>query len=346
MKIAIVNDMVMAVECLRRALLSRPGYEVIWTAANGAEAVERCRQQRPDLVLMDMVMPVMGGAEATRRIMQSSPCPILVVTSSIDNNAAQVFETLGAGALDAVKTPILTSTLGDSDVAEFLRKVDMLGRFVATADRAPVSPASRSSAVAYSRGMPLVVIGASSGGPSAVEKVLGDLTADFPAPVIIVQHIFADFSREFAAWLDRSIKLDVRLAEVGSVPSPGEVLIARGGSHLVLEESGRLNYIDHIEGHRYQPSVDVFFHSVARHWRGAVVAVLLTGMGRDGADGMRALHRGGHYTIAQSEASCAVYGMPKAAVELGAVSQVLAPDDIAEALKANIGRAIVGKVAG
>jgi len=329
MKIAIVNDMMMAVECLRRVLISCPGYEVTWIAKNGAEAVEFCLQDRPDLILMDMVMPVMGGAEATRQIMAQCPCPILVVTSSLETNAALVFETMGAGALDAVKTPVLSSSHGTDDVDEFLYKVDMLHRLSSySAEEVPVSAVER-LLPGCGRGNPIIAIGASSGGPGALETVISELPIDLSAPVVIIQHIDPSFSRELAEWLNRSCHMKVQLAAVGERPRVGEVFIADAQAHLVLDGNGFFHY-EAVEGeHVYQPSVDVFFESVACNWRGEVIAVMLTGMGRDGAKGMLALRRAGHYTVAQNEASSAVFGMPKAAIEAGAVMQVLPLDRIA-----------------
>lgn len=332
MRIAIVNDMMMAAECLRRVVERHPGYEVAWIAKNGAQAVQMCLNDKPDLILMDMVMPVMGGAEATRQIMAQCPCPILVVTSSLETNAALVFETMGAGALDAVKTPVLSSSHGETDVEEFLRKVDMLHRLSSyKADKASNQKREFLSN-GKSLGNPLIVIGSSSGGPNALETVISSLPANLAAPVVIVQHIDSNFSRELAEWLDKSCNIAVHLAEFGQKPKVGHVYVADAKEHLVIDASGFFQYQEIEDWHVYQPSVDVFFESVVNNWFGDVVAVMLTGMGRDGAKGMLALHRAGHYTVAQNEATCAVYGMPKAAVEEGAVTDVLPLADIGPTL--------------
>ncbi len=343
MRIAIVNDMRMATECLRQVLISSPGYEVAWVAKNGAEAVASCLRDRPDLILMDMVMPVMSGAEATRQIMAQCPCPVLVVTSSLDTNAALVFETLGAGALDAVKTPVLSSGHGTADVDEFLRKVDMLHRLSSGSVECVQSDIAETPARAYTSGNPMVAIGASSGGPSALEIVISGLPADFAAPVVIIQHIDPTFSHELVQWLDRNCALKVQLAVAGERPRVAEVFIADGQGHLAIGDSGVFQYQTVTDGHAYRPSVDVFFDSLASNWHGDVTAVMLTGMGRDGANGMLALRRAGHTTLVQDEASCTVFGMPKAAIEVGAALDVLPLECIAPALVAQLGHTSVRK---
>ncbi|MBL1294177.1 MAG: chemotaxis-specific protein-glutamate methyltransferase CheB [Thiotrichales bacterium] len=336
MKIAIVNDMMMAAECLRRVLVEHPGYEVAWIAKNGAQAVQMCLNDKPDLILMDMVMPVMGGVEATRHIMAQCPCPILVVTSSLETNAALVFETMGAGALDAVKTPVLSSSHGETDVEEFLRKVDMLHRLSSYKVEEALIKKREFTSNGIRLGNPIIVIGASSGGPNALEIVISSLPVSLAAPVVIVQHIDPNFSRELAKWLDKSCDIPVHLAESGQKPKVGHVYVADAKAHLVLDDSGIFRDQEVEDCHAYQPSVDVFFESVASNWYGDVVAAMLTGMGRDGAKGMLALYHAGHYTVAQNEASCAVYGMPKAAIEAGGVTDIVPLADIAPALIARL----------
>ncbi len=178
----------------------------------------------------------------------------------------------------------------------------------------------------------LVAIGSSSGGPKALSVVLKSLPAGFSAPIVIVQHVDQKFTAELAVWLDKQCELDVRLAKTGDRLVPGRVLIAGTNDHLILTSRHSLEYTPDPVEQAYRPSVDVFFASVAKHWAGDVVAVLLTGMGRDGAEGLLTLKNKGVYTIAQDEASCAVYGMPKAAAQMGAAQQILPIDDIASEL--------------
>jgi two-component system, chemotaxis family, response regulator WspF len=321
MKIGIVNDLPMAVEALRRALALSPRHEVIWTANDGAEAVARCAQQRPDLVLMDLIMPGMDGVEATRRIMASTPCTILIVTVSVDINASRVFEAMGYGALDAVDTPILGSGDLATNSAPFLAKLDTIARLLGDGakSRSPVtfgrtSPTSRHA---------LVAIGASAGGPAALAMLLEGLPRSFPAALVIIQHVDERFVSGLAEWLRRHSALPVRLAEEGDRPLPGTVLLAGTGDHLTLKAADRLGYTAEPRDYAYRPSVDVFFQSVGTLWPGKAIGVLLTGMGADGALGLKALRAKGHYTIAQDQASSAVYGMPKAAAAAKAAVDIL-----------------------
>ena len=332
MRVAIVNDSVMAVECLRRVLQSCPEYETAWIASDGAEAVWRCRNDTPDLILMDLMMPVMDGVEATRLIMEKSPCAIVVVTATVSGNASKVFAAMGYGALDAVNTPVLGMSGDAEGKDELLAKIATIQRLIEQKKRhiEPVTPAVPSRH--FGLGGQLVVIGASSGGPHALASVLSALPLDFPAPVVVVQHVDPLFAPELAQWIDKQCPLTVRMAEEGDALKAGEVLVAKGGEHLYMGRTMCMTYSSAPEAAAYCPSVDVFFDSVADHWRGDLAGVLLTGMGRDGAKGLLRLRNGGAHTIAQDEGSCAVYGMPKAAAQLNAADQILSIADIGPAL--------------
>lgn len=335
MRIAIVNDMLLAVEAIRR-LLTRPGgHEIAWVARDGEEAVACCARDRPDLILMDLIMPRMDGIEATRQIMARTPCAIVVVTASVNDHAAKVFEAMGAGALDAVNTPIVELTTSPEGQNALLAKVETIRRLLAPdpwEKSAVERRASRVERQFRSRPQNLIALGASAGGPGALARVLSGLPVDFPAAVVIVQHVDAQFAGGLADWLGTDSKLPVRLAQEGDVPRAGTVLLAGRDHDLVLDGAGRLGYAPAAEGSAYRPSVDVFFKSVAEHWSGAAVGVLLTGMGRDGAQGLLAMRRQGWHTIAQDQASSAVFGMPKAAAELKAAVEILALDKIAARL--------------
>lgn len=332
MKIAIVNDMMMAVAAIRHVLTSSSQHEIAWIARDGAEAVKLCAESTPDLILMDLIMPVMDGIEATRQIMANSPCAILAVTATVDGNSSKVFEALGAGALDAVNTPVLGGS-SPNGAAAFLAKIDQLGRLVNDRSGKKAAKMTATTRLPLTRQDKLVVIGASAGGPVALAKVLSDLPADFPAGIVIVQHVDAQFSQGLAEWLDSQSRIPVRLAREGDVPRAGTVLVAGKGDHLVLTEASTLSYVAEPVDYPYRPSVDVFFHSVVKYWRGESIGVLLTGMGRDGAQGLKAIRDGGHHTIAQDRSSSVVYGMPKAAAVLGAAAEILPLDAIGSALK-------------
>jgi len=330
-KIAIVNDMTLAVESLRRVVKSSGQHQIAWVARDGAEAVKRCVEDKPDLILMDLIMPVMNGAEATREIMAQAPCPILVVTSSVGGNASLVFEAMGAGALDAVRTPILAQE-GEQGAAGLLAKIATIERLT----RPVVIRRTGTAAIKHTQeslhGTKLLAIGSSTGGPKALATILSQLPADFPGAIVIIQHVDMQFANELAEWLNDQSALNVRVARHGDTPTVGTALIAGTNDHLVLTESLHLTYTPHPQDQVYRPSVDVFFESVAAYWKSEVVGVLLTGMGRDGGAGMLRLREKGCHTIAEHQSTCAVYGMPKAAVQLKAAVQVLPVTDIAPSL--------------
>jgi chemotaxis response regulator CheB len=332
MRIAIVNDVWMAVEAMRRVLKRHPEHQLAWVAYDGREAVECCARDTPDLVLMDLIMPTLDGVEATRQIMAQSPCAIVVVTANVHDHSAKVFEAMGAGALDAVNTPILADAgPGEAEASgadALLRKIDIIRKLLGTehetntSETRPAEPLHRSPTEA------LVAIGASAGGPAALARILGPLPPDLRASIVVIQHVDEQFAPGLAAWLGYHTRLPVRLAEETARPQAGTILMAGQDNHLVFVSPTRLGYVHEPLDCSYRPSVDVFFKSVARFWPGRVVGVLLTGMGRDGAEGLKLLHSMGHRTLVQNQASSAVYGMPKAAAELEAASEILPLDRI------------------
>jgi two-component system response regulator WspF len=324
MRIAIVNDMMMAVEMLRRVVRSVSDYDIAWVARDGAEAVQKCAADPPDLVLMDLIMPVMDGVEATRRIMKATPCAILVVTASVGRNASRVFEAMGFGALDAVSTPAL-GPHGETKGGEaLLAKIAIIGKLLGKAPAGRPHPPSRvERPLPVRQTPPLAVIGSSTGGPKALAKVLAQLPNKFGAAVVIIQHVDVEFAPGLAEWLDSQTPLKVRLASEGSRPEIGTVMIAGTNDHLILSSDLTLSYTPDPRDYPYRPSVDVFFESVAKRWPGKGIAVLLTGMGKDGASGLLSLRRAGWHTIAQDHKTSVVYGMPKAAAELGAAVETL-----------------------
>jgi two-component system response regulator WspF len=343
MRIGIVNDMRLACEALRRVVQASPGLDVAWMAYNGEEAVAQTARDRPDLILMDLIMPVVDGAEATRRIMSQSPCPILVVTSSVTGNISKVYEALGHGAVDAVDTPILGTggqLTGAQPLLDKIATINKLygqrttrtplpGKSAPSPSRTPAQPASPA---ATTRHAGPVLIGASTGGPTALKAILEALPANLPAGIVIVQHVDEAFTPGLARWLDKHARLIVDLAIAGDTPTPGKALLAHTNDHLAFNSEGRLFYTVEPAGEYYRPSVDVLFHSVLRSNLPPGAAVLLTGMGRDGAEGLAALRRAGWHTIAQDRATSVVYGMPKAAAELNAAVQILPIQEIAQAI--------------
>jgi chemotaxis response regulator CheB len=344
MRIAIVNDLALAVEALRRAVRSLPGVEIAWVARNGAEAIELCARDRPDLVLMDLIMPVVDGVQATREIMRRSPCPVLVVTASVHGNVAKVYDALGHGALDAVATPRLGLGGGLEGAAELLRKIATVRALAAEPAPEPggsaVASTSTAAAPGRSPALPtLVAIGASTGGPGALAAVLSGLPAELPAAVAIVQHIDNAFAGGLALWLSRRTGRTVAPLTGPETLRAGQVWLAAGDGHLVVRDDLRLGLAAEPRDSLHRPSIDVFFESVARRLRSGGCGVLLTGMGRDGARGLLALRRAGFHTLAQDEATSIVWGMPRAATEHGAAVEVLPLDQIA----ASIVRHVAGR---
>ncbi len=331
MRIAIVNDVQIAREALRRIICLQPDHQIAWVARDGAEAVEKCAGDTPDLILMDLTMPVMDGVEATRRIMKESPCAILVVTATVSGNTSKVFEAMGHGALDAVNTPVFGAGNAVEGADALLAKIATIGKLIGKPGKGrsllPVEETGVPAEVP-----PLIAIGSSTGGPKALADVLARLPARFSASIVIVQHVDAQFAPGMAEWLSRQSPLRVRVATAGCRPERGMVWLAGSNDHLILRPDLTLNYRSEPREAPYRPSVDIFFGSLLAHWPRNDAAVLLTGMGRDGAEGLLALRNRGWHTIAQDEKSCVVYGMPKAAAGAGAAVEIGSLEKIASSL--------------
>jgi two-component system, chemotaxis family, response regulator WspF len=330
-RIGVVDNLPREAEVLRQAVALKPEHQVIWIGRSGAEAVELCAKETPDLILMGLHAG-MDGVEATRRIMASAPCAIVIVTASVQVNAARVFEAMGHGALDVVDMP--ASGISDLRVtaAPLLAKIATVSSLIGEKDSARCVPAPGNPSARGLRQHPLIAIGASAGGPAALAAVLGGLPKDFPAAIVVIQHVEARFAGGMADWLSGRSAVPIMVAREGECPVVGRALLAGTSEHLALKAANRLGYTPEPRASVHRPSVDVFFESVSRFWRGDAVGVLLTGMGSDGAQGLKALRNRGHHTIAQDQATCAVYGMPKAAAALNAAVDILPMDRIASRL--------------
>ena len=330
MRIAIVNDSEGHLLILSRILEEQSSHDIIWMAKNGEEALEKCLKDTPDIILMDLIMPVMNGIQATAEIMNQCPCAILIVTASVTGNTSMVFDAMGAGALDVVRTPMFGDPKMEHDTKVILQKINVIQNLVAPRvfSSKKYSEENLTTDLASNQ-IPLLVFGASTGGPAVLATILGQLPKNFPIPIVIIQHVDQYFAINFAEWLNKQCQLPVRIAKEGDVPIPGTVLIAGTNEHMKMDKHKRLIYADDDEENHYKPSVNVFFNSVTKHWDSRIIACLLTGMGRDGASGLLQVREQGGYTITQNKDSCAVYGMPKAADDIGASMHSLDPEEIA-----------------
>ena len=335
MRIAIVNDLKMAVEALRRVITSVPDYEVAWIALNGAEAVEKCSNDKPDLILMDLIMPVMDGVQATCAIMKKCPCAILVVTATVSGNATKVFEAMGCGALDAVCTPVFSGEGKIEGERELLKKINTIGKLVGIG-KASINSNTKAEKILPGTVPPLVAIGSSTGGPKALSVILSQMPRNLGASIVIVQHVDVQFASGFAEWLNKQTTMEVTIAREGMHPEEDVVFIAETNDHLILDVDFAFHYTREPRDYPFRPSVDTFFLSIENHWPRKDVAVLLTGIGKDGAKGLLALRKAGWHTIVQDEHTSIVFGMPKTAIELGAAEEVLPLEKIEDSISEHI----------
>jgi two-component system chemotaxis response regulator CheB len=348
-RVLVAEDSLTVRRRLCEVLAASPDIVVVGEATDGKQAIEQCQRLRPDVVTMDMMMPVMSGLAATEFIMAHCPTPILVVSSSMNRGEVfKTYEALAAGAVDVLDKPGADDPDGDWE-ARLAATVKLVSRIrVITHPRgrlgelgqsrpdpaaAPLPSTPLSAGVAARPSCELVVIGASTGGPGAILDVLRGLRQPFPVPILFVLHIGEPFGMAFADWLDGQTGLRVAYARDGDRVSAaaGRVVMAPPDVHLVIRQ-GRLRLTHDPMRHSCRPSVDALFESVAREYGSAAVAVLLTGMGRDGAAGLLDIRRAGGFTIAQDEASSVVYGMPREAMLLDAVDRQLPLAEIGAAL--------------
>ncbi|HZO37205.1 MAG TPA: chemotaxis protein CheB [Solirubrobacteraceae bacterium] len=319
---------------LSRLLSREHDIEVVGVCSSAEEAIARVAELavKPDLMTMDLELPGMSGGEAIEQIMSVQPMPILVLSGSVSRGSERALETLGAGALEVLSKDALDLRDPDGvDARAFRRRVRLLsGVRVVRHPRARLNGHVRASTGgASARRTSVVGICASAGGPHAVAAVLAAVPADFKVPILIVQHITTGFVEGLVHWLDGQVPLTVRLAAPGPI-QPG-VWVAPEGAHLLLDGRKRLALDDRDDGEKHRPSGNVLLRSIAEHAGAEAAAVVLTGMGRDGAEGLGAVQRAGGLTIAQDEATSTVFGMPKAAAECGA-ALVLPPAEIGRRL--------------
>jgi two-component system, chemotaxis family, protein-glutamate methylesterase/glutaminase len=332
-RVLVVEDSITARKRLVDALTADSEIELVGEARDGKHAIELCRRHRPDLITMDMMMPVMTGLAATEFIMAHQPTPILIVSASINRGELfKIYDALAAGAVDVLEKPTgeecdgvwerrLLSTV---KIVAKIKVITHLRARLASSRKLPDALSSRPPAQKPDQQFDVVAIGASTGGPGAIVEVLRKLPARFQVPILIVQHMNEPFGSAFTEWLDAQIERHVINPDNG-VPVAsvkGRVVVAPCGCHLIVR-NGRMFLTMDEERHSCRPSVDVLFESIAADYGASAAACLLTGMGKDGALGLLKIRNSGGLTIAQDEASSTIYGMPREAVNLGAATHVL-----------------------
>lgn len=333
-RVLVVDDSEVQRQLLMDALRTDPELEVVGVAADGEEAVRLAAGLRPDVITMDLQMPRLNGAQATSRIMQETPTPIVVVSASVTKtDQSDAYAALDAGALAALPKPVERQDAANlCQTVKSMAHVKMVRRWAperlrpprACRGGAPSPPVPAPSAVS------VVAIGSSTGGPQALHQVLGALPAGYGIPVLVVQHIAPGFAEGLVEWLAGSVKLPIKLAADGDRVSRG-IFVAPTGRHLTVR-AGQVVLSEEPPIGEHRPSVTMLFRSVAREYGNRSVGVLLTGMGDDGAVGLRDIKRAGGRTIAQDAESSTVFGMPAAAIALGVVDQVLSLEAVAALL--------------
>ncbi len=334
--VLVVDDSRLCRQLIVDALGKDPSIEVIGTACNGEEAIGKTRALRPAVITMDVEMPVMDGLTATEQIMSEIPTPILVLTADPRNQAPELtHRALEVGALALRVKPALDA---GPEAWNLAREVKLLAsirviRHLRGSRKAPAFQALPNDAAAFSTSaIGIVAIASSTGGPQVVHRLLSELPVDFPAPIVIVQHINAAFAESLAGWFSASSKLRIKVAQNGDALVPGVVLIGAPDKHLVVSQRGKVAVISGAARDGHLPSATTLLESVAKVYGRRTVGLILTGMGTDGAEGMVAIKNAGGRTIAQSQESCVVFGMPGAAIARDAVEHIAHGDDISMVL--------------
>lgn len=366
-KVLVVDDSGFFRRRVSEILSADPTIQVVGTATNGKEAIDQALALKPDVITMDYEMPMMDGITAVRHIMQRCPTPVLMFSSLTHEGARVTLDALDAGAVDYLPKNFEDISRNPDKVKQMLcekvhtisRSNRRLGSYARPAPvAAPVpasSPAPASSFASPAPARPaataraaapaashspapkrkpykLVAIGTSTGGPVALQRVLTQLPANFPAPIVLIQHMPAAFTKAFAERLDKLCRINVKEAEDGDMLRPGLALLAPGGKQMMIDGRGTVKILPGDERLNYKPCVDITFGSAAKSYGDKVLAVVLTGMGADGREGARLLKQGGSTVWAQDEASCVIYGMPMAIVKANLADAVYSLDDIGKHL--------------
>ncbi|MBO9550221.1 chemotaxis response regulator protein-glutamate methylesterase [Pseudomonas sp.] len=366
-KVLVVDDSGFFRRRVSEILSADPTIQVVGTATNGREAIDQALALKPDVITMDYEMPMMDGITAVRHIMQRCPTPVLMFSSLTHEGARVTLDALDAGAVDYLPKNFEDISRNPEKVKQLLcEKVHTISRSnrrfggytshapvsapapaashapaSSLASAAPVRPAAPARAAAPAaahapapkrKPYKLVAIGTSTGGPVALQRVLTQLPANFPAPIVLIQHMPAAFTKAFAERLDKLCKISVKEAEDGDMLRPGLALLAPGGKQMMIDGRGTVKILPGDERLNYKPCVDITFGSAAKSYGDKVLSVVLTGMGADGREGARLLKQGGSTVWAQDEASCVIYGMPMAIVKANLADAVYSLDEIGKHL--------------
>jgi len=343
-RVLVVDDSALMRKLIPQMLAADESIEVVGTAMDGNFCLKKIDELKPSVVTLDLEMPGMNGIDTLKEIMRREPLPVIVFSSHSTEGASVTMKALGLGAFDFVPKPKDASAHMAETAKELIAKVKAAAECRLKMCVVPgLAPKPQKVSMAPGAPSKVVAIGVSTGGPQALEYLLAQLPGDFPGSIVVVQHMPDGFTDMFARRLDELSPMRVKEAQSGDILQPGRVLICPGSRHLkvkrlpmgdiaVLSDEPRVN------GHR--PSVDVLMHSAAEEFRNQAVGVLMTGMGDDGAEGLGAIKREGGMTIAQSEESCVVFGMPKAAIERGYAVRVVSLDVLSTTLQAICGRGL------
>jgi two-component system, chemotaxis family, protein-glutamate methylesterase/glutaminase len=336
-KVLVVEDSAVVRELLTHILGNDPNIQVIGTATSGQEAIEMADRTRPDLITMDVNMPGINGYEATRRIMETCPAPIIIVSASYDpQDLAKTFQAIEAGALAILPPPLGPGHPEFRTRAnELIRTVKLMSeiKVVRRWPKTPAKPAPRIEMKKTSGKIEVVAMGASTGGPVVLKQILEGLGAGFPAPVLMVQHMSPGFVSGLAEWLQQSARFPVQVAQPREQIQPGQAYLAPDGLHMEVDRFGRIELSAGALVNGMRPAISPLFRSVAESYGPNAVGILLTGMGSDGAAELALMKEKGAFTIAQDKESSVVHGIPGEAIKLGAAMYVMGPEQIAELLK-------------
>ena len=346
-RVMVVDDSAVMRKMIPKLLARDDEIEVVATALDGDFAIMKIEQARPDVVTLDVDMPRMDGITALRHIVASYGIPVLMLSSYTTVGAALTLKALEMGAVDFICKPASADRIGEMS-AELIAKIKAAARskVVELSSRQWPGPIAKTNGSWISRrgaGRRLVAIGSSSGGPNALRFMLPKIPGDFAAGIVIVQHMPEKFTEMLARWLDDICEIEVKEARDGDMITPGRALMAPGNAHLrvirtALGAAVELNQREPVNGHK--PSVDVLFRSVAEEYGSSAVAIIMTGMGCDGAAGIDEIKRAGGLTVAQDKDSCTIFGMPRAAIDRGCIDKVVSLNDMASYLVSAVGRSV------